>query len=116
VSEHSFNNVRFSNSGANERHTVSLRDVLRHPARRHVGDHGAGALTQNVIDAESERVLLADIAARFIDNRKSISVRIRAETDACPSSPHLTARFREILFRRLRRVSEAAVRLGTHMG
>ena len=64
------------------------------------------------MDAEGERVLLTDIAARFIRHGQSVPVRIREEADVRPGGAYLVTLVFEVCFRWFERVREAAVGFG----
>src|SRR5262249_7925373 len=82
---------------------------LRHPAGGAVGHNRALLLAQDMIEAERERILLADVGALLVNNGQPISVGILAKTDHRFGVNDLLAHCRQVLGGRLRSMFKLAV-------
>ena len=111
VLEHQVDHVCFADRAAIQRHFESLGHVLRHPARGAIHHDRALLAAQNVIDAQSERVFLAEIVARFVDDRQPIGIGILAKADVGSGLAHQRQNRLQIVRRRLGHMLEQTIRL-----
>ena len=72
---------------------------------------GTALAAQALLDAHGQRIFLAQIAARFVDDGQPIGVRILAEADVAPLARHGRQHAGQVFGRRLGRVLELAVRI-----
>ena len=77
VGQHAIDDVGFADGRAVERDAVPGGNVLGHPARRAVGHDRPLALLEDMLGADRQRVLLAEVAPLGIDHGQPVGIRIR---------------------------------------